>query len=549
MNYIKWFLKLRFLVLKNSLWKDRKAIIRTLLIAAAVIIGQIILINILNKTVFSNIFISDEMVKPMLNLFFLVTIIWIYLISFVQSISTFIRNFYKSPDMNYLISIPIPLNYVFLFKFFEHIISSIKSMLFLFFPFLAALGLWVNAPLIYYLLIIPLYIIISIIPCAIGVIVAMIGLRLVPVKVFNIVTSTFTFAINVSFAVLFSRVQDISSTYIIKIIEFFEKPFMSDIIPVTAGVRIFYSAVMREWSNFSALFLLAISILFISIAFMISKKLFFEGWAKNQLIESQVTKKRVIESNIHKDSQRNEIFQWIKTEWLMAIRNSEMIMGSAFMLMFYLFSIFSFVYGGFFSNDPLLGVSLLITIAAIFNIIAVSIVFIPTDITKDKSLWKRRYWLLKVMPLEEKKVFNIQCIMFFVPAYIISLVGIIIYSAVNTLSIHLILLSVLSMFFILFGSSAIYISVELLALTDFFEKNAFLGNIITLIIPILYGILSAGSIALFLAKNLVANIMILSDISSLLNIPIVSILSVTTVVATFIFSRLVFIRVWGNLEI
>jgi len=120
MNYIKWFIKLRFLVLKNSLWKDTKAIMRTLLIAAAVIIGQIILVNILYKTVFSNIVTSEELVKGMLNVFFFVAIIWIYLISFVQSISTFMQNFYKSPDMSYLISIPIPLNYVFLFKFSEH---------------------------------------------------------------------------------------------------------------------------------------------------------------------------------------------------------------------------------------------------------------------------------------------------------------------------------------------------------------------------------------------------------------------------------------------
>jgi len=549
MNYIKWFIKLRFLVLKNSLWKDTKAIMRTLLIAAAVIIGQIILVNILYKTVFSNIVTSEELVKGMLNVFFFVAIIWIYLISFVQSISTFMQNFYKSPDMSYLISIPIPLNYVFLFKFSEHIISSTKSMLFLFFPVLAAIGMWVNAPLIYYITIIPLYIIISIIPCAIGVMVAMMGLRLVPAKAFNIVTPIFTFAINVSFTVLFTRVQDISTTYIIKLIEFLEKPLMSDVIPVTAGIRLINSAVIGEWPTYATLFLFITSILFISIAFMISKKLFFEGWAKNQLVESQVSKKREVESDNCKDSNSNEIIEWIKTEWKMAIRNHEMLMGSAFMLLFYLFAIFTFIYGGLFSNNPLIGVSLLITIASIFNIIAVSILFIPADITKDKNLWKKRYWLLKVMPLEGGKVFNIQCNMFFIPGYIISLVGIIAYSAVNGLNIHLILLSILSMFFILYGSSAIYISVELLSLTDFFENNAFLGNLITIILPVLYGILSAGSIALFLAKDFVSGVMILSDISAILNLPIVSILSVTTVVSTFLFSRLVFIRVWRKLEI
>ncbi|MBM7614156.1 putative ABC transporter permease subunit [Alkaliphilus hydrothermalis] len=549
MNYIKWFIKLRFLVLKNSLFKDTKVFVRTLSIAIAIITGQIVFINILYKNIFSNIAISDEVVNGILIVFFFVAVIWIYLTSFVQSISTFIRNFYKSPDMNYLITIPVPLNYVFLFKFFEHIISSIKSMLFLFFPFLVALGMWVNAPFAYYISILPLYIMISIIPCAIGVMVAMVGSRIVSVKVFNIATSIITFAINISFAVLFARTQDVSTTYIIKVVELLEKPWVSDIVPITASIRLVYSMVIGEWPAYPALFLLMVSILFITIAFMISKRMFFEGWAKNQLVENQDNKKKSIESDECKEGKRNEIIEWIKTEWKMAIRNNEMIMGSALLFFFYLFAIFTFLYGGLFSNNPLLGVSLLITIASIFNIIAVSILFIPADITKDKSLWKKRYWLLKVMPLEGGKVFNMQCNMFFIPAYVISIVGIIAYSVVNGLSIQLISLSILSMFFILYGSSAIYITGELLSLTDFFENNAFLGNLITLVLPLLYGILSAGSIALFLAKDIVSEIIILSDISVIINLPIVIILSVTTVVAAYLLSKTVFIRVWKRLEI
>lgn len=219
---------------------------------------------------------------------------------------------------------------------------------------------------------------------------------------------------------------------------------------MTAGIRLFYSAVIGEGASYAILFLLITSLLFISIAFIISKKLFFEGWAKNQLIESQVSKKREVASDNYKDRNSNEIIEWIKSEWKMAIRNHEMLMGSAFMLLFYLFTIFTFIYGGLFSNSPLIGVSLLVTVATIFNIITVSILFIPAETTKDKNLWKKRYWLLKVMPLEDRKVLNIQCKMLFIPGYIISLVVVIAYSAVNELSIHLILLSVLNMFFILY---------------------------------------------------------------------------------------------------
>ena len=117
MNYILWFIKLRFLILKNSIWKDAKTIIKTLSIAVAIVIFQILLTNLLYENIFRNILLSDEHAKGMLIIFFFLAVIWIYLISFVQSVSSFVRNFFKSPDMSYLISIPIPSNFVFCSNF------------------------------------------------------------------------------------------------------------------------------------------------------------------------------------------------------------------------------------------------------------------------------------------------------------------------------------------------------------------------------------------------------------------------------------------------
>ncbi len=557
MNYILWFLKLRFLILKNILWKDTKAIIRTLSIAAVIIIFQIFLTNLLYKNIFSDIMLSDEEGKVILILFFFGAVIWIYLISFVQSIVGFIRNFFKSPDMNYLISIPVPSNYVFLFKFFEHIINSIKAILFIVFPFLAAIGMSVNAPWIYFVTIIPFYIILSIIPCSIGIVIAMVGVRIVSSKMFSIITSILSFTINIIFAVLFSRVREIPSDYFVSFIEFLQKPLLSDVIPVTAGIRLFYATALGERVIYALLFLLIITVLFIAATFIISKKLFFEGWVKSQSIDTKVNKtitavtknSKKSNSKNSKKSNRNEIFEWIKTEWKMAIRNKEQFIACASMLLFFLAAAFMFIYSGYFSNEPLLGVFILITVASIFNIFAVSISFIPIDIATDKNLWKNRYWILKIMPLEGKKVFEIQCIMHLVPAYIISLTGILSYSIINGLSFPMILLSALSLLAILYGSSAVYTFTVLLSLTDFFEQNAFIGNLMSLILPVFYGVLSAGTITLFLAEDFVNEIMILSHISRFLNLPIVVIISVITLSVAYFVARISYIKIWEQLEI
>ncbi|UNC90824.1 putative ABC transporter permease subunit [Candidatus Contubernalis alkaliaceticus] len=550
MNYILWFLKLRFLTLKNSLWKDAKTIMRTLIIAALILCAQFLLAYLLKKYIFSSVIpANDAQVRPVLLILFFVAVIWIYFIAFFQSISNFVRHFLKSPDLNYLISIPVPLNYVFLFKYSEYIINSIKGIIFVVFPFLAAIGLSVKAPWFYYAALIPFYIIVSVIPCTIGVGVAMVGVRILSSKAFGIISSIISFVINIVFVVLFSRVQEISPDHIIRIVEFMQKPLMSDLIPVTAGTRLFYSTVFGENFLQALVFLLIISAFFVAAAFVLSKKLFFEVWVKNQTAVAAVHRKSTTASKYNKESNSSVIFQWIKGEWRMAIRNQEMLMGCVFMLMFFLFTTFIFVYKGYFSTEPMLGLYILISVASIFNIMAVSIPFLPIEIASDKGLWKNRLWLLKVMPLEGGKVFDIQCIMFLIPGYIISLAGIICYSIINGLSFPVIFLSALVLKAILYGSSAIYNSVELLALTEFFEKNAFLGNLLTIILPVFYGVLSAGTIALFFAEDFISDVRILSGISRLLSLPVTVAVSVATVLAASFAARKIFKRAWEHLEI
>ncbi len=68
-------------------------------------------------------------------------------------------------------SVPIPLNYVFLFNYFKHVLGSNKAMFFLVFPFLTAIGLYIEAPILYYVLIALLNFFVAIVPSGLGVLV------------------------------------------------------------------------------------------------------------------------------------------------------------------------------------------------------------------------------------------------------------------------------------------------------------------------------------------------------------------------------------------
>lgn len=548
MNFVLWFIKLRYLVLKNTLWKDFRTVARTLAIGTAIVTAQVFLARLFHKYIFAGTVLPLEQARGALTVLLLLAVIWIYAISFVQSIHGFLRNFLQSPDLSYLVSVPIPFNYVFLSKFVDHIASSIRPMLFLIFSFLAATGLLVSASWIYFVSIIPIYVLVAIIPCTLGVLVAMAVSRVVSAKMLSLITSLLTFTTNVIFASLFSRAQELFSDHLGKLLVLAHRPWVSDVLPVTAGVKLFSAAAFTENAGYAVLFLTVMSALVVAAAFFISKQWFYEGWVRNQMVFAEV-KKNSSTTRKQAYSRRGDIGEWISTEYKMALRNREMFTGCLSMLMFFLFATFLLTYKGFFSAEPLLGISLLITIAAMFNIMAISIPFIPFKITTDKSLWKRRYWLLKTMPLTGEKVFIAQCIMYFVPGFTISLAGVVLYSLVIGLNYPLILLSALFLLVILVGSAALYATVELVSLGTFFEQNAFLGNLMTVVLPVAYGALSVGTVALFLAGELVAGISILSRASSLLSIPLVALISAVTVLASVLVARMVFTRAWVQLEL
>lgn len=232
----------------------------------------------------------------------------------------------------------------------------------------------------------------------------------------------------------------------------------------------------------------------------------------------------------------------------MALRNQDMLMGGALFLLVFGVTLFLFIFKGYFAGNPLLALYILIGIAAIFNVIAVSIPFNPIEIAVDKSLIKNRFWLLKVMPLNGYKVFDIQCIMVLIPTYVLSLGGIIIFSAIRGMGLPVILLSGLSLLLILYGSVAIYTAVNMLFLERFYEKNRFVGNVLSLVLPVLYGIFSVGPLIVFFVKDMLLNIQMFSKVSNVLSLPAAAAVSVAIVIITFLISRRITAKAWDEFE-
>ncbi|MDQ2085230.1 hypothetical protein RBH29_02115 [Herbivorax sp. ANBcel31] len=545
MNYILWFLKLRFLILKNILWRDKKTIARTIFIGILIVISQVFLINMVNRLFIKDIFVGDENVRiAVATTFFAIGVGWIYLLCFFDSANNLIRNFYRSPDLNYLITIPVPINYVFMSKFIEYIVKNTWGKLFLVFPVLFAMGQSLSAPWYFYFLIIPFYILISIVPSAAGVIIGMLGVRLLSSKIYSSIIVVFSFVVNMGFFILLGRIESIIDLHMESVLEFFQRPFVMDLFSFTAGIRIFLFAVLGSIGELmlSLSLLILVTGLITVLIFIFAQRFFYTGWSKSQHTEAKIYKNKWEKSY---DTKKNYLWNWIKGEWKMAFRNKELLPGCAMFLGGYLIMLIVLIARDIFSN-PLFNIYLLMAIASFINVIAVSIPFIPIELATDKNLVKNRYWLLKVMPLKASDVFNIQCTMILVPVYIISFTGIMVYSILNGVGILSIILAGIALALLLCGSVALTYAIDIFVLDKFYDKNKIIGNIIAMVLPITYSILSVGPIILFLIEDFPVSV---SFIQKFLNLPIVIIIFVFVTIFSSIVSRKVFVHSWSNMEI
>ena len=550
MKSVKWFFTLQFSLLRNSYWRDRKTTSRTFFILLVIAGVLYALTQLFYRSIQNSLNLTGLLPVEFVFLLFLVIVIWIFLIAFIQSIGSFTKTFYRSPEMNYLVALPIPLNHLFLFNFFKHTFASNKSMLVLLIPFLASIGLLIEASIWYYLTIIPIYFFLTIITSGLGVIIALLGSKLLSNHIFSLVATFMSLAINVGFAVLFTRSDALLTRFGGHIERLFESDLFVDLMPVTAASRLFISMTGIAFYPLAVVSLIVTTLLVVIIVSNFAKFHYFAGWEKTQIAASKTVTRKKGYAIKEGDMQRLQLIaHWFLHEWKMAVRNTDMFIAAFSMLSFYLLAALAFTAGQLFADDAIVGVGLLITVATLFNIMAVSIPFLPADISKDKSLWKGRYWLLKVMPFNEQHVLWIQTFMYFIPAATISLIGLIAYVIAINLSFAGMVVSVLAMLTILFVAALLYVSTELLSLSAYFEKNALLGNVMTFVVPFGYALLTAGLVTLFFAQGYVADLPVFERFVEYLSLALVIPIASVTFITALGFSVKTTMKVWRYLEI
>ncbi|TCK98610.1 putative ABC exporter [Natranaerovirga hydrolytica] len=558
MSHLNFFIKLNWLKFKNKHFLTKKDVSKTITGFITTIILEIVAI-VLIKKFFVDVYWQEhiETFAFIVPVVFLLGTLFVFSTQFFDSIKNIIPKLYKSPDLNYLVSLPISSSEVFAFKFLGYVFNSIKKSFLFALPLFIIAGMELEAGVMYYVILLPTYIFLSLIPSALGVGIGLLGLKFLSLKVFNLVLGVLNFVVSIFFwIVAFGLSDEVMEKLGLWIAGFLENEWLVDIIPITSPVTILSAALFGEYTHIirPLLFLILISIITFVLLLRISKNSFYQGWYNSNF--EKVKKKKKKRNKKQKNTKTNHKIRAFKNpvhtlvwyDWKLALRNKEMFFG---VLMFVV--IFFALVVAFTVNQTNLFFMVIIGIAAsYFNVFAASIPLIPIELAEDKSLYKGRYWLNMIMPVKGKAIFDYSVLTILLPAYVLSVIGVIIYWLFSEINFLIILISLLIIFLVLLGNIGIQTYFELKMVDKYYNKKMGLGSVISFFLPILYHIIACGPLLLYYLKVDMGVNVKLNRINFLLannNLLIALLFAIVIPIITIIISRNLSHKVWEKIEI
>lgn len=245
-----------------------------------------------------------------------------------QSMVNLIPRFYRSPDLNYLLALPIPANQVLALKFLTAQLQSSLAALFLSLAVLIATGWSIGAPWYYYAALLPIYGIFTLIPAGIGLLVGMVLLRVMTAKTFSRLAGGLSLGTPIAWFWFAGRfTMDHLVPLLARTMELFDwlRRIPPDLLsPVSVG-RLFNALAVGtpvQGVRPLIMFLLVTGVTMILI-FWLARYLFLQGWLVTQSASAAPLRKAV-KTKLKRETKA--YIPWVVallTEWRRARRNEE----------------------------------------------------------------------------------------------------------------------------------------------------------------------------------------------------------------------------------
>jgi hypothetical protein len=358
-----------------------------------------------------------------------------------ESLANLIPRFYRSPDLNYLLALPIPPNLVLAIKFLAAQLQSIRGMSFLALMLLVAVGWALGAPWYYYLLLFPVFLLYTLVPAGLGLLLGMALLRLMSAKMFVRLAGILSLVVTMgSFAMLgIIGAEEVALSLTTHIVEFFAwlgTLWAELITPVSATV--FFNAIAAGEvikAGRPLFMLILVTGVTMGGIFWLARHLFYQGWLITHSAPSgavRVPKRRA--AGRARTSAHSPWYALVVREWRFALRNGEMRMFFFGMVLTFAGLIIML------AKDIIPGVTsaaamaILAIAAAFLFFFSIIPLFLPPEIFQSKSaasMWKNRLWLVKALPLNAWEVVFAEIFKTVVPAFLLGAAGMLVYAVIS----------------------------------------------------------------------------------------------------------------------
>lgn len=431
---------------------------------------------------------------------------WLILAAFAGGAQAALPRFYRSPDLNLLISLPVSAKTLFVARFLFTMLSISSGQLFIMLPMLIATGIVVDAQIGFYLLALPIFFLVCAVPAALSIALLIVLVRwLSPKRIMQAGVLLGILSNGLFIFLVSTRGREELFTRILALLEAVPL-WLLQLSPPGMAAELFTAAALGDLTGMIAPIgkLIAIGIIITAGSLLLVQRFYHRGFTRLQEIAPQ--KKRAAAKPVFSTTVNHTIprlGRWgdiAIVQWQQGLRNHEaalIALGMLAALIGYIvtMALIELPVGPRWSGLLLFGH---IGVIAFLSGLPVSILLIPllTKIEVNPRILKERYWLCKVAALDGRTLFWSEWLANFLPVALLGAVAITALNIAIGSGIWASLGSLLLLCGLLAGWQAIDSGFTFLALNLFYEQKQALGTVIGLAASILFFVLVVGPVAI-----------------------------------------------------
>ncbi|MCI2425368.1 hypothetical protein LM599_05145 [Candidatus Acetothermia bacterium] len=421
-----------WLIFKNTYFRTRRRTLLTLgllLLALGAMTGITLGAVGVLRAAFAAFGGMVEIVLPLvLNGLFL----WLMMAAFSSGVQVVLPRFYRSPDLNLLISLPVSAQALFAARFLFTMLYIPRAQLFLILPILIAAGIVAEAQIAFYALVLPVFFLVCAVPAALSIALIIALVRWFSPKRIMIAGGILGMLSWLFFFVLWGGEGD----GLIRILTLLEAAplWLLRLFPPGMAAESSTAAALGDFAGMilpTAKLLALGAIITVGSLFLI-QRLYHRGFARLQEIAPR--KKQTAAKPVLAISPKRRIpflGRWsnlVVVQWQQGLRNHE----AALTALLFLLMLIGYVITMALFELPLgpLGSDLIlfghIGVIVFLSNTAVGIFLFPASITTVEAnprIIKERYWLHKVAPLSGHALFWSEWLANFLPSVILGIIA------------------------------------------------------------------------------------------------------------------------------